>query len=210
MAKFKTDDLIAELKEDVQHILEAAEHIRKADKNKLVYQLSKDKWSVVQILEHVNAYGRYYLPAIAKALEEDNTPRKAWFESGFWGNYFTNSMKPTNVHEIRNKMKAMKAYTFPNSLNVEQVENEFIQQQHILLGLLDKAKDKDLNAIRIPITITSLIKLKLGDIFRFLIAHEQRHMIQARNTLKAVGITTEQFPVIMSSSMQSATSKAFS
>ena len=210
MAKFKTDDLIAELKEDVQHILEAAEHIRKADKNKLVYQLSKDKWSVVQILEHMNAYGRYYLPAIAKALEEDKSPRKAWFESGFWGNYFTKSMKPTNVHEIRNRMKAMKAYTFPNSLNVEQVENEFVQQQHILLGLLDKAKDKDLNAIRIPITVTSLIKLKLGDIFRFLIAHEQRHMIQARNTLKAVGITTDQFPVIMSGSMQGATCKAFS
>jgi len=197
MAKFKTEDLIAELKDDVQHILEAAEHIRKADKNKLVYQLSKDKWSVVQILEHLNAYGRYYLPAIAKALEEDNSARNAWFESGFWGNYFTKSMKPTNVHEIRNKMKAMKAYTFPNSLNVEQVENEFIQQQHILLGLLDKAKDKDLNVIRIPITITSLIKLKLGDIFRFLIAHEQRHMIQARNTLKAVGITTDKFPVIL-------------
>ena len=210
MAKFKTEDLIAELKEDVQHIVEAAEHIRKADKNKLVYQVNKDKWSVIQILEHINAYGRYYLPAIAKALEADKSQRKAWFESGFWGNYFTNSMKPTNVHEIKNKMKAMKAYSFPNSLNVEQVENEFIQQQHILLGLLDKAKDKDLNAIRIPITITSLIKLKLGDIFRFLIAHEQRHMIQARNTLKAVGITTDQFPVILSGSAQRATSKAFS
>jgi len=197
MAKFKTEDLIAELKEDVQHILEAAEHIRKADKNKLVYQLQKDRWSVVQILEHLNAYGRYYLPAIAKAMEEDKSPRKAWFTSGFWGNYFTKSMKPTNVHEIRNKMKTMKAYSFPNSLNVEQVENEFIQQQHILLGLLDKAKEKDLNAIHIPITITSLIKLKLGDVFRFLIAHEQRHMIQARNTLKAVGITTDKFPVIL-------------
>jgi hypothetical protein len=107
-------------------------------------------------------------------------------------------MKPTNVHEIRNKMKTMKAYNFPNSLNVEQVENEFIQQQHILLGLLDKAKEKDLNVARVPITVTNLVKLKLGDVFRFLIAHEQRHMIQARNTLKAVGIATDKFPVIMS------------
>ena len=106
MAKFKTEDLIAELKGDVEHILEAAEHIRDTDKNKLVYQLNKDKWSVVQILEHMNAYGRYYLPEIAKAMEEDKSPRKAWFESGFWGNYFTKSMKPTNVLEIKNKMKA--------------------------------------------------------------------------------------------------------
>lgn len=204
MAKFKTDDLIKELKEDVQHIIDAAEHIRTKDKNKLVYQLTKDKWSVVQILEHMNAYGRYYLPAIAKAIEEDHSARNAWFESGFWGNYFTKAMKPTNVLEIKNKMTAMRAYTFPNSLNVEQVEKEFISQQHILMGLLDKAKDKNLNTIRIPITVTNLIKLKLGDVFRFLVAHEQRHMIQARNTLKAVGIATDQFPVIMSTSMQSA------
>ena len=47
------------------------------------------------------------------------------------------------------------------------------------------------------VTLTTLVKLKLGDTFRFLIAHEQRHMIQARNTLKAVGITTDKFPVIL-------------
>jgi hypothetical protein len=42
-----------------------------------------------------------------------------------------------------------------------------------------------------------MIKLKLGDTFRFLIAHEQRHMIQARNTLKEMGVTTDRFPVIL-------------
>jgi uncharacterized damage-inducible protein DinB len=197
MAKFKTEDLIAELKGDVQHIIEAAEHIRTTDKNKLVYQINKEKWSVVQILEHLNAYSRHYLPAIGKAMDEDEGQRNAWFESGFWGNYFTKSMKPTNIHEVKNKMKAMKAYTFPNSLNVEKVEKEFLEHQHKLLELLDQAKNKDLNSIRVPITLTTMIQLKLGDIFRFLIAHEQRHMIQARNTLKAVGITTDKFPVIL-------------
>ena len=197
MAKFKTEDLIAELKQDVQQILEAAEHIKNSDKNKLVYQINKEKWSVIQILEHLNAYGRYYLPAIEKAIDEDNGPRNAWFESGFWGNYFTKSMKPTNVLEIKNKMKAMKAYTFPNSLNVDQVLKEFVEQQHKLSSLLDKAKSRNLNAIKVPITLTTMIQLKLGDTFRFLIAHEQRHMIQARNTLKAVGITTDKFPVIL-------------
>jgi hypothetical protein len=28
--------------------------------------------------------------------------------------------------------------------------------------------------------------LKLGDTFRFIIAHEQRHFVQIRNTLEAV------------------------
>jgi hypothetical protein len=94
-------------------------------------------------------------------------------------------------------MKAMKAYTFPNSLNVDQVLKEYIDQKHKLLELLDKSKNTNLNAIKIPITLTKLIRLKLGDALRFLIAHEQRHMVQARNTMKTIGITTDKFPVIL-------------
>jgi hypothetical protein len=119
------------------------------------------------------------------------------FASGYWGDLFTKKMKPTNVYEIKNKMKTMKAFDFPNSLHVETVLKEYLSHQDHLLRLLEMAKERNLNTIRIPITITSLIKLKLGDLFRFLIAHEQRHMIQARNTLKETGVTTERFPVIL-------------
>ncbi|HZH99934.1 MAG TPA: DinB family protein [Flavisolibacter sp.] len=197
MAKFKSEDLIRDLKEDVEKLIAAAEHIKSGDKNKLVYQLDKKKWSIVQILEHLNAYGRYYIPVMEKEINGSKAGRNAWFETGFWGNYFTNSMKPTNVYEIRNKMKAMKAYTFPNSLNVDQVLKEYIDQKRQLLELLDKSKNTNLNAIKIPITLTKLIRLKLGDALRFLIAHEQRHMVQARNTMKTIGITTDKFPVIL-------------
>ena len=60
-----------------------------------------------------------------------------------------------------------------------------IQTQHFIF-LCHKAKG-----------ISKFIRLKLGDAFRFLVAHEQRHMIQARNTIKSLGITTDKFPVIL-------------
>jgi hypothetical protein len=106
-------------------------------------------------------------------------------------------MKPKNVYEINNKMKTSKKYTFSNSLNIDTVLKEFIDQQDKLLRLLEQAKKRDLNKGRIATTLTSFLKLKLGDVFRFLIAHEQRHMIQARNTLKSTGISTDKFPVIL-------------
>jgi uncharacterized damage-inducible protein DinB len=197
MAKFKSEELINELKADVQNILTAAEYIKGSEKGKLVYQPAKDKWSVVQVLEHLNAYGRYYLPLIETSVSERNAPKDAWFTSGRMGEYFISIMKPTNVYEIKNKMKAMKDYSFQNSLNVENVVNEFLDQQQKMLQLLDNARESNLNTIRIPITLTKMLKLKLGDIFRFLIAHEQRHMIQARNTLKTTGVATDKFPVIL-------------
>jgi uncharacterized damage-inducible protein DinB len=197
MAKFKVEELLKDLKNDVEMIKEAALFFRDVDKTKMVYQPSEGKWSIVQVLEHMNAYGRYYIPAIEKGLAEKKTIKQAWFNSGFWGEYFTKSMKPKNVYEIKPKMRTSKDYNFPNSLNIDTVLNEFIEQQDKLSRLLDMAQEVDLNAIRIPITITKIVRLKLGDVFRFLIAHEQRHMIQARNTLNKVGIKTDKFPVIL-------------
>jgi uncharacterized damage-inducible protein DinB len=197
MAKFKSEELINDLKKDVQQITAAAEFIKQNDKVKLAYPLAEGKWTIVQILEHLNAYGRYYLPVIDNAIALKKDDADAWFQSGFLGDYFTKSMKPNNVYEIKNKMKTMKAFNFPNSLNVDIVMNEFLEQQTKLTQLLDQSKERNLSTIRIPITISKLVKLKLGDAFRFLIAHEQRHMVQARNTLKGLGIATDKFPVIL-------------
>ncbi|HEY1115247.1 MAG TPA: DinB family protein [Chitinophagaceae bacterium] len=200
MAKFKSEELLNELQEDVRRIKAAAEHISGADSRKLIYQTHPEKWSVVQVLEHMNAYGRHYIPAIDRAIAIKSAEPSVWFTPGTFGNYFTKSMKPTNVYEIKNKMKTMKAYSFPNSLNVEKVLQEFLGQQDRLIQLMDLARSRDLNSIRIPITVSKLVKLKLGDVFRFLIAHEQRHMIQARNTLHETGVSTEKFPVILEAS----------
>ncbi len=197
MAKFKSEDLIKVLKEDVQRLQAAADHLKNTEKSKLVFVENEGKWSVVQCLEHLNEFGRFYLPAIEKAITVKTGEKNAWFNSGFLGDYFTKSMKPKNVYDIKNKMKTMKRFTFPNSLNVDTVMKEYIDQKIKLQHLLDTANDRDLNSIRIPITLTKMIKLKLGDIFRFLIAHEQRHMIQARNTLKSTGVATDKFPVIL-------------
>ncbi len=197
MSKYKSEDLLNELIADVRRIKESAAFFQNTDQTKLAYSPDKQKWSVMQVLEHLNAYCRHYLPKIEKELSVVTQSSNSIFTPGYWGEKFTKMMKPTNVYQIKNKMKAMKAYTFSNNLNIQTVLKEFLEHQDQLIKLLELAKSRDLNTIRIPITLTTIIKLKLGDMLRFLIAHEQRHMIQARNTLKEMGVTTERFPVIL-------------
>ena len=197
MKKFKSEDLINQLQVDVKQIIAAAEHLQTADPVKLNYCPEEGSWSVAQVLEHLNAYNRYYLPLIEKSMIHISKDTSAWFIPGFWGNYFTKTMMPKNVYEIRSKMKTSKNFTPDKGANVETVFKEFYQHQNKLLQLLDVARRRNLNTIRIPITISKLVRLKLGDIFRFLVAHEQRHMIQARNAIKAVGVATDKFPVIL-------------
>lgn len=197
MKKFKSDDLIDSLQNDVRQLMAAAESMKSMDKIKLSYPLNNGKWTAIQALEHLNMYSRFYEPAIEQALNESKTGRSAWFNSGTLGNYFANSMKPTDVYQVKNKMKTMKSYNPPAALNSEQVIAEFLQRQQKLLQLLDAARNHDMNTIRIPITLSKFIKFKLGDAFRFLIAHEQRHLVQARNAIHALGIATDKFPVIL-------------
>jgi hypothetical protein len=197
MKKFKSEELIDELQADVRQLILSAEHLRKVDIIKLGLAPAEGKWSVAQCLEHLNAYNRYYLPAIDKSTSIVSKDVSAWFIPGYWGEKFTKMMRPQNIYEVKNKMKAPKGYAPERTLNVDAVFSEFIEHQNKLLRLLDIARKRNLNTIKIPISISRLIRFKLGDTFRFLIAHEQRHMIQARNAAHALGITTDKFPVIL-------------
>jgi uncharacterized damage-inducible protein DinB len=164
---------------------------------KLSYCAEEGNWSVAQVLEHMNMYNRYYLPVIERSMVHISRDTNSWFVPGFWGNYFTKMMMPKNVYDIKNKMKASKHYIPEKSVNVEAVFKEFLQHQNKLLQLLEVSRRRNLNTIRIPVSVSKLVRLKLGDAFRFLVAHEQRHMIQARNAIKAVGVSTDKFPVIL-------------
>jgi uncharacterized damage-inducible protein DinB len=197
MKKFKSEELINQLETDVRQLIAAAEHLQQADNVKLGYPPEEGKWSAAQALEHINMYNRYYLPAIEKAMVHIPKEVNAWFVPGLLGNYFTNMMMPKNVYEVKNKMKTAKGYRPDRGVNVEGVFKEFFEHQHKLLHLLETARKRNLEDVRIPISLSKLIRLKLGDTFRFLIAHEQRHMIQARNAIKATGVATDKFPVIL-------------
>lgn len=175
----------------------AAEHLRDVDPIKLNYPPAEGAWSVIQCLEHLNMYNRYYLPEIEKRVAIIPKEWNAWFVPGTLGDYFTRMMQPATVAEVKNKMKTPKGYRPELVLNPVAVLSEFIAHQHKLLKLLEISRKRNMNELKIPTSLTRFLKLKLGDTFRFLIAHEQRHMVQARNALKALGIATSQFPVVV-------------
>jgi hypothetical protein len=85
----------------------------------------------------------------------------------------------------KGKMKTFKEYTPPPSLDAHAVVAEFVQQQETLLGCLRQAHNANLNAIRVPISITKFIRLKLGDVLQFVIMHNERHLLQAKRNIDA-------------------------
>ena len=164
------------------HLTQAISHFQNLNESDLLRPAANGGWSIAQCLQHLNSYGDYYLPLINKGLESiHKQPNNAVFKSSWLGSYFIKMMEPTTG---KKKYKAFKGHIPTLDLDAHAVVATFIQQQEWLLELLKKAKTTDLNDIRIPISITRLVKLKLGDVFQFIIAHDERHIQQAMRVHK--------------------------
>lgn len=185
MKSYKSIELLDQLQADVRQMILTANHLKAADPGILLEQPAPGKWSVIEVLEHLNSYSRYYLLAIERTLKKDK-PAVKKFKPGWLGNYFTKLMKPGENGTITNKMKSPKDRRPAKFLDTFPVLDSFLEHQHYLLDMLELAKSKNISSIRIPVSISRFVKLKLGDTFRFLIAHEQRHFVQIENTLATV------------------------
>lgn len=193
MKNIKSNILLDELEADVRQIIAEASFLKTEDPGLLLQQPAAGKWSVIQVIEHLNSYDRYYLLAIERSLTVEK-PAREFFKPGWLGNYFTKMMKPGEDGRIANKMQSPKDHRPGQYLDAFPVLTAFIEHQHYLLKLLEQARSKDIGGIRTPVSISRFIKLKLGDTFRFLIAHKQRHFVQIRNTLATVKNVISRYP----------------
>jgi len=184
MKQINSNTLLELLQSDVRELLLQCTALQSANQALLIQQPQPGKWSVAQVLEHLNIYARYYITAIEERLHLNQSGPHQYFTAGWLGDYFTNLMKPSADKRIKSKMKAPANAVPAAQPDAVAMLHEFINHQHHLLNLLQIARTANLEYNRIPISLTKLIKLKLGDTFRFFIAHEQRHFLQIENTLQ--------------------------
>lgn len=189
--KYNSNALLESLQADVRQIILEADRLKSIPPTDLQKTPAPGKWSVAQVLEHLNFYNRFYIPAIEQKLHLSQRGPSASFTPGWLGNYFTNIMKPKPDNSIPKKMKSPKNAEPAAQPDAKAMLDEFISHQHHLLNLLKIAKSANLNSIRIPTSLSKLITLKLGDTFRFFIAHQQRHFVQIQSVMNYFGATKE-------------------
>ncbi len=143
----------------------------------LNYKPGADSWSILECLEHLNRYSRFYLPRLQEAIsgaaptKTDQNIAYSWL-----GKYSINFVKPGNGK----KNKTLKHMNPNNSLLTSQVLEEFLRHQETVKALLVKAQQKDLNKKTIAIEFMRFIKMKTGEALEFLVLHQQRHIGQAQ------------------------------
>jgi uncharacterized damage-inducible protein DinB len=183
MPVFKSKALMAQLKQEAKQILARVSALQEADNEILNRQPAPESWSIAQVLEHLNFYSRLYNHRLRQRMNAAGSAKDD-FKPGWLGNYFTKMMLPKAGGVVVNKMSAPKDSRPVAQLDGAAVVREFIAHQEQLLALMDNGKDL---SVRVPTSISSLIKLQAGDTMRFLVTHQQRHLAQAERAAKAIG-----------------------
>lgn len=173
-------DFLALLETKVEsHLQVAIDVFQNLSEKTLMMKSPSGGWSVAECMWHLNSYGDFYLPEIEKALSRCKTSNPT-FVSGWLGNYFTSLMKPS---EDMKKMKAFKNHVPTLIEEPYRIISTFVEQQETLLKLLQTARTADLTNSKVRVSIAQFIQLRLGDVFQFLIAHNERHLLQAKRNL---------------------------
>lgn len=163
--------------------IKSAQAFKELSGEKLNAKKDQTQWSILECLEHLNLYGDFYLPEIEKQLlKGDKVNDNKIFKSGVIGNYFTNLMKANN-----GKMKKMKSPKDKNPINSKLSAitiDRFLKQSETLRLLLNQARNVDLTKTKTAISLSSMIKLRLGDTFRFYVYHIERHVLQAQRNIE--------------------------
>jgi len=187
--EYRCDDLIESLGRltlRLQYVVR--ENFSHLTEQQLNWKPREDRWSIAENLQHLNVILDFYLPEIAKRIQKGIAagyePKKK-FKSSWMGEYMVRSVQLDDTNQLRQKMRSPKAYRPSDAVQNSEIDGhaqiaDFVKKQDETLELLKAAKEVSLKKVKIPIAIAQWMKLKLGDMLRFIIYHNERHVVQAQ------------------------------
>lgn len=169
-----------------QNLQNLEEMILSLTPEQLNWRPNENSWSVNDVLGHLNAYANYYHAAFLKKIDSTRfTNSKEKFISSPLGRSAWKSMKLGNLKNIKRKFKAPKGYNPLIDKDIAKGDQRklFKESQIELLDLINKSSQVNMRRVKIPISISKAIRLRLGDALLFVTYHNERHIQQALNVI---------------------------
>lgn len=131
-------------------------------------------WSVFECCEHLNKYFEFYLPEIERSISSSKFCGNKHFKHGIIGGFLAKSMLPGGMKKMKSPKDKDPSGEILNKSTIIKLLSNFKKFQN----LLEQSSDVDLSRTRVKISVTRLIRLKLGDTLQFIVNHNERHLQQ--------------------------------
>jgi DinB superfamily len=184
MTDFNKKALLAGLHDRIEVVRNNIQSFLRLSNEQLNYKPGPDKWSITEIFEHLTITHGIYLDSIGRLLTHAPVNAKENFKSNWLGNWAYEKIMPRPDGTVF-KMKAPKLLQAKTrNMDGAAVLNNYMKQLDEFDHVLELSQYVDLQKIKIPFSFTKLLKLRLGDNLRFIVAHNERHLMQAQKILK--------------------------
>lgn len=152
----------------------------------LNWRPSASEWSIAQCLEHLIASNTGYFPVVEKVVRGEHRPsfrERLPLLPRFFGSMVLKAVQP----ESRRKFKAGQRFEPSRSEIGGDIVARFKAQQQELIDHFNSSKDIDLRKTIITSPIASFATYSLLDAYKIVVAHERRHLAQAKRVTEQEG-----------------------
>lgn len=151
------------------------------------WKINQSSWSINEIFAHMNDYAKFYHSTFLERIEKTRFREpNSIFMSSPLGRSAWKSMKLGNAKNVKRKFKSPKANnpSLDISLLTGNEVSDFEKGQVELLSIIEKATTVNLRKVKVPISISKLIRFRLGDALMFVVFHNERHIQQVLNVME--------------------------
>ena len=185
-----TSRLIDEMQASVQDQLKHLKAWSELPLEHLEERPAPRSWSVLEVIEHLNISSGHYTRRLRRIYAQGEAlGSKAEFTPGRWGESFTRSMQPLADGTIPKPMRTLwlfepKAAAAKGRTSLQEFQAMLEEQ----LVLLERARTLGWEGPKVTSTLGPIFRFKIGDAFRFMVAHQARHFLQAERALASLEV----------------------
>jgi len=136
-------------------------------------------WSIAQCIDHLNVTNRLYIPIFEEGVRKgraNGVLGEGPYSYSWLSRYMFRVMQPP----VKNRFRAPKQFHPAPQRTIEEVLPEWEATHTSLEKVVADSQGLDLQRIKVPSPVTSLLKFNLGMAFWIQTAHDRRHLWQAR------------------------------
>jgi DinB superfamily len=183
MAVFNKQSLITELLDRTELIKASTQSFLRLNEDHLNFKPDPSQWSIAEIFEHLNISNGIYIRGVLARISGAPDMKADKYTSGWIGDLIYSKIMPRPDGTVF-KMRTGKLTCPPGgTLDGQDTLHRFLQQCDMIDDILRHSATKDMQRIKIPLSLSSFLKLRLGDTLRYLIAHCERHLLQAHRVM---------------------------
>ena len=177
------EEIATEFENQIDQVINLVDGV---DRQTMNVAESEGKWSMLQCIEHMTLATQVYVQNVEEKLTDESNPASSGLFKGSWkGRLFAKMNAPKQDGSIRNKLKTFKTMEPAETLNREETIDRFVSTHQKFIELVKASEKVNLDKTRVA-TALPMIKLRLGDAYKFILAHTKRHVAQLSRIKRSV------------------------